>query len=438
MKTIYNSKIGVGNSAIVFLIDTLVVIINLAAGRGNILLYWLSGLDKSGPINAIVILLDFLYVALRFRGHKSKPFKIPTSAILIIVIITVNLFNIIIEGNSNPLGQTIHLTTCFFFTFILYELANEYISIHINDDSAVKLYSRGFVWLALLSVLGVFISFIMSSIWGPQMVPAHADFLQANEDVGETYYRTYFSLNMYTIFGRIPFFQDYGMLCGLFHEPHTLAMGVFPGLILILGFCKKKIRWLVVASAVLMMLFAASATNILVVTVCVVLFLIINSKKRFIGSLIAAGAIFLVVMIYVSIDDTLWEFVIGRLARDNGSNHYSASLLQWTFSPKTLLGSNFLATEYVDEILQSSVSTKDVGFIPFFLNVLFILVFIRDSLKLILRRDRVGMAVGFASLYFILHCGKIGMTVFAQTVPIMVVFIQSFTLYIYGRIKNIK
>ena len=418
-----------GKNKIIYFFDALIVLLNIATGRGNILLYWLTGLGSSGHIQALVIFFDIVYLLLRTKGLKGKTYvKVPSAAILMFVILLVNLLNIIIEGKTNPLAQTIHIVLCTLFIMILHKISNEYLS-KPNRDLAPQMLSKGYVWLTFLSVAGIILSFVLMHVLGPRMDPVSADFLEANIDKGETYYRSYFSMNMFVLFGRVPFFQDYGMLCGLYHEPHTLAMGIFPCLILLLGFAKNnRMRWFLAIISALMILFAGSATNILVVAGCLLLYFIVNSKNNFWGTIVTAIVVVVAVVIYSRVDTTLLDFVYGRLDADSGSQQYSVSNLEWTFSPKTLMGSNFFATSYVKELMDSATITKDVGYIPMILYIIFLFCYLKDTIKLILSKNSVGMAVGFASLYLIAHSAKICMTLFGQTLPLLMIYLQALTL----------
>lgn len=419
-----------GKEKSLYFFDSIIVLLNIAAGRGNILLYWLTGFERIAPIHFLVIILDLLYIVIRTGKIKNNEIrKIPTSALLILVILFVNLLNIVLVGKVNPLAQSLHFVVFALFVFILYKLSNDYLSIFRIDAKGPYLLSRGYIWLSLISVLGVFLSFFLMNIFGLDSSPVNADFMAANLDKGDIYYRSYFTVNMYTWIPRVPFFQGFGMLSGLFHEVNLFAMNVSPCLIVMLGFAEKALtRCLIVITSILVILFAGSATNILVVGACLVAYFVVNSKKKLIGSIIGAAAIALAVIAYISIDDTLLEFLLGRMDEGSGSQQYSVSLLEWTFSPKTLMGSDFFSTEYVDELQTASIITNDVGYIPFILNVAFIILYVKDTIKLIFLRNKLGMAVGFASLYLILHSAKVGMTLFAQTLPLIVIFMQAITI----------
>lgn len=427
-----------GKSKSLFFLDSLIVLLNIAAGRGNILLYWLTGLESHYYIQAIVIFIDLLYITFRFSYSRGKTLiRLPKSVIVIVLLLFVNLINIILEGRANPLAQFIYFTLIILFVFLLQRLSNEYLKTNNDNNDTSRFLFRGYKWLSLISIVGVFLSFILINTIGQDLSPVNADFMAANLDRGETYYRSYFSVNMFALIPRVPFFQEHGLLSGLFHETHLMAFNVMPCLILMLGYSRNTItRWAIAITAVLVLLFAGSATCVIVVGACLILFLVINSRKRLIGSIIAAAAIALLVIAYISIDDTFLEFFLGRLDEGSGSQQYSVSLLEWTFSPRTLMGTDFFSTQYVEAMQISSVITKDVGFIPFFLNIAFILFYLRDTAKLVLTHDRIGKAVGFASLYLILHSAKIGMTLFAQTLPLLMIYLQTVTLRCYGRNKN--
>ena len=418
-----------------YIADSLIVLINLAGARGNILLYWLTGLNRTTLITAVVIVLDVLYCLYRFSSfQRNNRIKFPSAISIIIALLLINNLNVLLDGNSIVL-YTEYTIMILLFSYILLCLSREY----PLSENGIKLISRGYIWVSLLSILGVFLSFLLIQLIGQQLIPIDVDFIQTNVESGLTYYRSYFSVNEAALTLRVPFFQDNGILCGLFHEPHIFAQNVFPCLILLLGFSNNALsKWLIIISGVLVIFFTGSATNIIVTLICLAVFFLINAKKRLLTTILGVVAVVLAILYYISIDDTFFQFFLGRLEEDNYSQQYSLSLLQWAFTPHSFLGSNFLDTESGVSLMYSSVSTKDVGYILFIINVIFLVFFVINIIKLIKCKNKITLAIAIASLYYILHSAKIGMTVYIQTLLVLLVFLQVVTLSSYGRIKTTK
>lgn len=418
--------------------DSLIVLCNMAGARGNILLYWLTGFSTITMVTLAVVCIDVFYIFIRFsRKSSKKKIKFPPAVILIFCILVINGINALLDGDS-IFFLIEYLAFAVLFSYILGRLSSEYIVYHFTDSPI--LLSRGYIYESLISIVGVIISFILLLFIGPRKVPIDVDFLRSNMDAGAMYYRSYFSVIIETFTLRVPFFQNQGILCGLFHEPHILTQNIFPCFILMLGISRKKIqKWAVVITAILMILFTGSATNIIVTAICLVAFSILNIRAHKIGTIFGLVIIVLAGMLYVSYDDTLFQFFLGRLDSDNYSQNYSMALLKWAFSPRTLLGSNFLSTEYVEDVMFSSI-IKDVGFVPCILNTAFLLLYIKNIIKLVATKDNMAKAVAFASLYYILHSAKIGMTMYMQTLPIMLVFLQTIVLnkFSNGRVRIIR
>ena len=57
-----------GNRKPPYLLDSLIVLLNFAVARGNILLYWLLGLTNNRYVLTIVVTIDIMYLMIRFGG----------------------------------------------------------------------------------------------------------------------------------------------------------------------------------------------------------------------------------------------------------------------------------------------------------------------------------------------------------------------------------
>lgn len=417
-----------------YLLDTLIVLLNIAGGRGNYLLYGLLHTQKTITIPTFVILVDIAYLFVR-QGNISESFlrsKYNRPIFMVLALLAINPF-----FSGSLLAIEYLIQACLFF-LVLCKIGSNSPLLSINHQ--IGRLSRGYIWLSLISLFGVFLSYILLSTIGIRRIPLAMDYMTANASNGAIYVLSYFSVSIFDpSVIRVPIFQDYGILCGLFHEPHIFAYNVFPCLILLLGLSRSYyVRLFVVVSALLAVLFSGSATNVLSVVICVMVYFILRVRVSFWKSMISVAIILVLVLFYISTDTTLYDFVLGRMDSDNRSQQYSLALLQFAFTPRTLLGTGFLDTSFVDDFIYNQHTNADVGIIPFTFNLLFVLFFITNMVRLLLRKEKLAFAIGMASLYFICHSAKVGITLVLQTLPIFIVFLQTIALMYYGRIKDIK
>lgn len=424
----------------IYVLDSLMVLLNIAGQRGNYLLFLLTGLGQQFYVTCLVFLIDMIYIPIRFKGlpmiRSNRKYLLPV--IFFIIIPAVNIFNRLLDNQ----GLGAHLA--FFilqicFIFLLMGLAKEYL-MKIPEESP-KLLSRGYIWLVFISVAGVLVSFVLIKIIGFSQGGVHADYLESNLDrIGINYYWCYFTMVMQEFTLRIPFFQDDGYLMGLYHEPHVFAYNVFPALILLLGVSsKKESKYLIIVVIILSFLFSGSVTSMLSLTACLVIYFVINTRRNLWTTLLGVMVVVGGVILFLSFSDSTFIDFVKFQMDDSGSRKYSENTLMFAFSPKTFLGSNILSPgEYIDDLRLAGIWTSDVGFVCFLLNVSFILSYMINVIKLVTIKDALANAVGYASLYYLLHSAKIGVMVFINVVPLLLVFMQYLTLVNYGRRKTVK
>lgn len=424
-------------------LDSLMVLLNLAAARGNILLYWLFGVTQIRSVLIIVVVLDFLYLFVRFRGLffigniGSSIYLLPLYFTFALII--VNYYNALREG-SGFLVSTLSVLLVLLFAFIVGGLIKDYTK-KMNSAEVAHVISNGYVWLSLLTVSGVFLSFFLDMLFGLQATPIDADFLESNIEQGSCYYRSFFSVLVQNTEERVPFFHQFGIFTGLFHEPQVVTHNVFPCLILMLGFAKtRRKRLIIIVSTLVFMLFSGSVTNMVVAAFCLLVYLFVKSKQRILGISFGVGLIVLFVLLVLRLDSEsiMQDFVLDRLDPENRSQLYSVSMLIWSFSPRTLFGNNFLDTDYVLDIMDFGGARSDVGLIPCILFIGFILSIVFNTIRLLSVDNKLAKTVGVASLYFILHSMKIGMPMLMLTFPILLIFLQFIILQTNGRSKTIK
>ncbi len=414
-------------------IDVLVVLLNIAAGRGNILLYWLLGVTEGVWGMLFVIMVDTIYLVLRHDHINVNTLKHITPVYFFLFILFYHFFLFLVDLPGSPVSSLIRLIIALLFSLILISITNR-AKFNMNDlRSNVSKFSRGYIILSLISLGGVILSFLLLSGGMQSFHPISADFLEANIDRGtSTYYRSFFSVNLVCLDIRVPFFQDYGILCGLFHEPHIFAYNIFPCMFLLLGLATSRIRvFLIVIAILLTTLFSGSTTSILALAICLVVFGVLRFRHNALGVLVCLALLFGLIIWYYSYDDTLFQVMSARLDTEGTSQGYSEDLLRFAFTPKTLFGSDFLTTSFVFD----TYSKLDVGYIAFFLNIGFILFYVRNIILLFKRKDNLSVTFGLASLYFLLHSVKIGLAIYLQTLPLFFVFLQALILNNNGRIR---
>lgn len=410
-------------------LDMLIVMLNLAAGRGNYLLYGILHTENTRVVIAVVLVLDLLYLFANIKSFHAKKLKY-SPFLVIFVMLVYNWFNILLQGYGDPTLTLEYLLLWFFFFVILSIQVSFLFQTKAGVEKGIGNLSKGYILLSFTSIFGVILTLSALHLGiadsGQVISP---DYMSTNEEKSSYFYTWTFLSVLYNDVGvRVPFFQDYGYLCGLFHEPHILALHTIPCLILLLGKEKKQIaKVLTVLLAVSIMLFSGSATNILVVAVCIFVYFIVRLRSSIVASVSGLVLTVGVVFLFIAQSDGIFvDFLMGRFDMDNSSTDYTFELLTYTFTPRTLLGTNFLSTSF----MESSISTQDVGFVVFFLNLVFLFIYFRNTIKLIFsKKGNLPIAVGFASLYYILHSAKGGgLTMFLQTDPVLFVFLQLFIL----------
>lgn len=415
------------------IVDVLIILLNLSAGRGNYLPYWLFHTPITGWILAIIIVIDILYLIFRFNDSLSFPKNI-TPVFFALFLLFYNFLNSLVRG-GNYVGNFEYFILFFLFALILNHLFYELNNDEMQYDNRIIDFSKGYVWLSLISIIGVFLSFILLRLGLYSQKPVNADFLASNINVGTNYCISFFSINSLETSIRVPIFQDHGMLSGLFHEPHTLTFNTFPCLFILYGcyFHRKALRYIIIITGLLLILFTGSTTNIIALAVCLGLYFLVRARSNFGGTVVGIILLFVIIYYYNSFDNTLGETVASRVGSEGISQKYTRDLLRFEFTPKTFFGTDFFSTSYVGLTNHG----QDVGVIPFILNICFLFYYIRNVFFLTKRGEFLGFTIALSSLYFILHSLKVGMTVYNQTLLIFLVYLQAIALN-YGRVSTIK
>lgn len=416
-------------------IDSLIVLLNLATGQGCVLLFLIipQFLLQGSSLRTylIVAFVDIIYLLLRFQ--HSHNYRLNGFSIfgLVFFLLLYNVVNCLRTGEEY-LSPFFYVLQICLFVLILYKLYSEY---HSNKADILYLLCKGFFCLAVLSVIGMIVSFIMASmgIMLESSLPA-MDFLESNQAGGGEY--KWLNLTMLDFAPlRVPFFQEYGMFTGLYHEPHVLTYMVFPFFMLCIAYIKNRFHSIVLLLVSLMIvLLSGSFTNIAVLLACFIIYSATHLKKSFWTIIIISVLVIIPVYYFINSNEVFFLFIESRMDEDNASQGFSLRLLEYMFYPKSLLGTNFFSTKYVE----MSNSTADIGWIAFIINSFILFSFVRNIHRLFKAGNREALSVALASLYFILHSAKMGMLLYHQSLFYFLLFIQFVTIQLYGRVNVVK
>ena len=353
--------------------------------------------------------------------------KIPIDSLffLYVVVNSLNCINVFVDESEGMLMVLFYTFLNVSFYLVLYNMYCYYRKITTVKNS-LWFIIRGYIWLCTISILGATILFLMiKGGFNPYSTPIandYYDLFKSNVEVsGATYYFPYHISVLATSDHaqlRIPFFTDYGVICGLFHEPHVITFITFPALFLLLYYIRKKYFKVVCFGIWLfIMLLAASTTNILAFFTSLFVLMFFERKVRLPLFLFFIIVFYMILSIGMESEEFL--FLAEKLNGDNTvSSDYSKNTLIFAFSPKTLMGSNFINNNYLNTI---STTGRDVGYLPFLFNILFLIVYVIRMIKIIIFSNEFRY-VGIATLYFFIHSMKTAMVTYTSPLLLLMMF----------------
>lgn len=410
--------------SIKYVLDSLMVLINISNSYS--ILPYLVFFQYYRAINTLILtILTFLYILIRFKNKSVITFKDP----LFLIFVIINVLNYLFGGltGSFGFGTFPYLFANMTFYFLLYNLFKEY-SGNFKFNKSLWLILRGYVWFVILGLLSVFIMFSLITFFDfdpiVNDVGDKMDLFKSNlKDSRNSYY---FPLNIAILFDfyeiRIPFLQQYGIITGLFHEPHTATFLLTPSFFIFLKYVKKYIyRIILFIIFILLLLIEASTTSIIAFLFTLFVFFAIQYKKNI---LYIIGGVCFTMLIFLSIDPIFYEFMIGKITgSSSGSANYSRDTILFAFKPKTLIGTNFFNLGYLKTYWNTPDPSLNVGYINFILNLLFLFIFIYRIIVLNLRKNIEIRFVALFTLYFLLHSMKVAMVTYSLSYLIFVMFL---------------
>lgn len=407
-----------------YIVDSIIIFLNLSTSY-SIIPYLLFHQYNRYVNLLLVAAIDIIYYLYRFKYIFVCPFKRHPLFYLYIVINISCILSAILTNTGWKSVITYILVNSFFY-YILFAIYSEYVEV-FSGRKAVWLILRVYIILAAISVIGSVILFFYIKFGGDP----YRNFISTKYDLFyDNYYRMgsshYFPFNIAIIDTgdniRIPFFQEKGVICGLYHEPHILTFMVFPAFFLLLYYVKNVYQRIIVfLFYFLILLLAGSTTNIFALVLCALFYVMYSMSANLKHSFVLLGVIgclLLLVFKYFDFDNLL--FIADKV--EGTSAGYSQSTMMFAFTPRTLFGSSFYNLEYVD-YHNPEIRNADVGIINFLLNLLFMGICALKMFKLFVKKDTYSMSVFFFAAYFFLHSTKVAMMSYSLSMLIFVCFI---------------
>lgn len=398
--------------------DSLIVLLNLS--NPYTIIPCLLFTPHTGVNSLIIFIITSLYLFYRFKLNIRIPHDF--LFLLFLIIFVFNMCIGIVQGTFAIGFISIFLCNVAFY-FLLYNIHNE-IKKGNHTGYSVRYISKGYATICYYQLGIVALMFTLTVIlhlFNPLVnnISFKYDIFISNasrEHSGVTYYFPYniclFAVEPLT---RMPFFQEYGMITGVFHEPHTMTYFVIPFVFLSFFYLKKRaVSWCIVALSILYVLVASSTTNFLCYVLTGVCALCLRYRKVtvFIVPIVIVGVLYFMTMENPIVDLIRFKF-------SSGSAEYSQSTLTYAFDPKTIFGSNFLDLSY----LELSMSEQDVGLVIFILNIVFIIALGYRTICLCISKRILYRCVGLFSLYFILHSSKLALRTYSLELLMFVIFL---------------
>lgn len=401
--------------------DSLLVFLNISLSYTLIPYLLFGGIHRFLCALAIVIIntiYTFVFFGGRFYiGHNPA----------IYALLFLNIANIISSYLTNTGWQAALVSTVLLLSFymLLCSIYRDYLYKGYDFSQRLFYLFRGYFWLVAVNITSCIILFLISSagisILTNNVSNSYDLFTSNVENLGATYYFPFHLgvVNYSPLDIRIPFFQERGFILGFYHEPHTLTFMLYPALFMLLYYYNKR-KFIIVTTFIFLSLLAGSTTNVLCIFLVILVYIIyllrLNLKKSMTAVLILTILIF-TLLNYVDID--IFDFILLKI--DSSSSGYSQNMIEFAFTPKTIWGTSCFDTTEMTSI--GNASTKDVGYIKFVINLVFLCLMIVNIIKLFLSKHKMSLPVLLFASYFFLHSSKVAMSSYSLTMLSFVCFI---------------
>lgn len=399
------------------LVDSFIIFLNLSTSY-SIIPYVICHTPNRYINMLLIVVLNIFYYLLRFGNLRIERTDFLFKIYVILQFTCLVAAYITNTGWSSAL---VYFLSNISFYFILYRLYTDYIQ-HYSYCRTFWLLFRGYLFLALLSIVGSTILFLLIKTgFSPfqNNISLRYDLFYDNHvNFGAIYYfPLYLSIIDVTPDIRIPFFQEQGLITGMYHEPHCMTFMVFPALFILLYY--KRYKLLIIILYTLILLLEASTTNIMAFLGCILVYLLYVLKTSLTKTLGFISILMIGVVMFIHyVDISNLDFIFNKIA--SGSATYSMSTIDFALKPRTVLGTSFFNLEYINS--RTAAAYMDVGYISFIFNGLFLIGCMYYLCKLFLSNSTFKTSVLLFATYFFIHSSKVAMVSYSLTMLMYVVF----------------
>lgn len=405
-----------------YLIDSLIIFLNISNSYS--IIPYILFFQYSRAVNTlIIILINIVYLMMKYNKNIQIPFRHP----LFVAYFVLNAINVCSAYTTHTafVMPPLYLLCNTLFYIVLYNCYLRYKKEGIEEKKTIWLLCRGYVWICVICIISISVLFLLIKAG----ISPYSNFCNNRMDLfednvntlGHTYYYPFFTsilLVPKSFSLKLPFFTEYGTICGIYFEPHIVTFMLCPALFLLWAYFKRMTYrvglffiWLFI------ILISCSTTNILCFTCCLLLLFLYTKKGRI--ALIPIMYVLLFTVFIVGLENTDLLFIADKLD-GSSSMQYSENTLFYAFEPRTLFGFNFLNNGYLAEF---STHPKDVGYIPCFLNILFLVVAYMKLFKNFLCKDIYCVLLSCMILYFFLHSMKVAMVSYSLSFLMLIIFL---------------
>lgn len=372
-----------------------------------------------GRLNWLIFTLG-IYL-LRF-GAKFPIFKVKHPLIpLFILIIVWESVQAILQGRNIGFTYFIQIFTYLVFLAYFQNLTVQSVKLRELIIPYCYYYIISFVVILLTAVL------LVAGVLSPTDNPITSiGIMNSNIDSG-TYYFWPGHLSVVSLSTRIELFENVPLLCGFSHEPHVLALSIYPAFLLLLYYIKDRsfvTKLVVYFSIFLIQLFSFSTTSLFSLGIVLLLDFISSrsgSNKVFYAFLIVIGITYLASQF--NIFDQIVNVSGNKLSGTDDSKDYSTGLLLYGLSPSGILGEGI----YLKDETATNFSLGNVGLISCILCTITYILFAITAFKNFRSKNQLCHYIGMATLYFSIHSIKLGCLIYNYPIMFYMIYILSYS-----------
>lgn len=416
------------NSFWAVIVDFLVIIVST---MGNYTLLRFITFDIFPlPYNLGQLLFIILMHGIRWKRFVSPQYVTKNKLFLLATIIYVwEILQGIFNMNIGTAGSA---AIMFLFVIIDYSYLSNLYNESSRIDSVMKPYCYYAVYsyvaisvCALLLLLGV-----ISQYDNP--MPENILFSDNMENNNTDYYFPGFlsivsssNVLLDTEDFRLSYLLNLPIFDGFSHEPHVLNYTIIPASLLFFYVFKpsRRLTVLTILGFLIISFLATSMTAILGLLAILLVSLIYElvSKKDSVKIFILIGIVISLFFVLLTSEYfQIFQFALDSKKETSGQT--AAIGFEYLYSPNKWVGNGI----FVSMTKSDSTYGKQIGYISSFLVILFYLLFLFKTAKLILSKKRLFHFVGLASLYFFIHSIKLGPIALTQQYFFYFIFLMSF------------